>query len=179
MALFIAISAVNSVYCSFWDVVMDWSLGDWSAKYPLLREQLQFDHVWWYYCALVIDPILRFNWLIYIFAKDVQHSTVVSFYVALSEVLRRGIWAVFRIENEQCANNRRLKAYLEPPVPYTTSTEEPEGEPGDGGSETFASPAARTMRRAGTAHTQDYERRRPDVASAVEEDVPESDEEDE
>lgn len=52
---------------------------------------------------MLIDPIIRFNWIFYvIYANDMQHSNVVSFFVALSEACRRGVWIVFRVENEHC-----------------------------------------------------------------------------
>ena len=154
---------------------MDMSLGDISAKWPLLREQLLFGHIWWYYGVLIVDPILRFNWIFYvIFKDDVQHSTIVSFCVALSEVLRRGIWALFRVENEQCANNRQLLAARAPAMPYyaprTASVAE---------SATHQSPM-QALRRMGStmtaAHVQDYVRRQPKGSSM---DIAESDDDDE
>ena len=34
---------------------------------PLLRDQLAYRrHKWWYYAAMAIDPILRFNWIFYV-----------------------------------------------------------------------------------------------------------------
>jgi xenotropic and polytropic retrovirus receptor 1 len=82
---------------------MDWSLGDPWAQKPLLRDVLGYKRSWWYYAAMIVDPILRFNWIFYaIFADDVQHSAILSFFIALSEVFRRGIWTIFRVENEHC-----------------------------------------------------------------------------
>jgi hypothetical protein len=101
--LFIFWATINAVYCSVWDIVMDWSLMDPYAKHPFLRNTLGFKYAWWYYAAIVIDPVLRFNWIFYaIYGHDVQHSTKVAFLVALSEVLRRGMWQLFRVENEHC-----------------------------------------------------------------------------
>jgi hypothetical protein len=101
--LFIFWATINAVYCSVWDIVMDWSLMDPYAKHPFLRNTLGFKYAWWYYAAIVIDPILRFNWIFYaIYGHDVQHSTKIAFLVALSEVLRRGMWQLFRVENEHC-----------------------------------------------------------------------------
>lgn len=52
-----------------------------------------------YYVAMVVDPILRCNWIFYaIYSNEIQHSAMLSFSVALSEVLRRGIWTLFRVE---------------------------------------------------------------------------------
>lgn len=177
LVLFITFSTINSLYCSVWDIIMDMSLGDVSAKWPLLRKQMLFPHIWWYYGVLILDPILRFNWVFYvIFAGDSQHSTIVSFSVALSEAIRRGIWALFRVENEQCANNRHLIAAREPPIPYSAPMETVQPTEAD----TDESPVLQTLKRVGstmsTAHVQDYVRRRPKASSM---DIPESDDEDE
>ncbi|KAF2841148.1 EXS-domain-containing protein [Patellaria atrata CBS 101060] len=124
-ALFIFFGTVNSIYCSIWDLVMDWSLGDPYAKYPFLRETLGYKRVWWYYAAMIIDPILRFNWIFYaIYARDLQHSALLSFLVSLSEVFRRGMWSLFRIENEHCTNVGRFRASRDVPLPYEIDSEE-------------------------------------------------------
>ncbi|KAI9765518.1 MAG: hypothetical protein M1840_007344 [Geoglossum simile] len=122
-ALFIACASVNAVYCSIWDLLMDWSLGNPYARYPLLRDVLGFKHVWVYYAAMVLDPILRFNWVFFaIFANDIQHSALLSFAVSLSEILRRGMWSLFRMENEHCTNVGRFRASRDIPLPYSIST---------------------------------------------------------
>lgn len=98
---------------------MDWSLGDPYAKHPFLRQTLAYKQVWWYYLAMVLDPILRFNWIFYaIYADDIQHSSLVSFFVAFSEVCRRGMWTLFRVENEHCTNVGRFRASRDIPLPY-------------------------------------------------------------
>lgn len=64
-----------------------------------LRHVLGYKQTWMYYFAMVLDPILRFNWVFYaIFSRDIQHSALPSFLVSLSEVLRRGMWTLFRVE---------------------------------------------------------------------------------
>lgn len=103
---------------------MDWSLLDPRAPHAYLRTNLAYKWAWAYYAAMVIDPILRFNWIFYaIFAHDVQHSAVLSFFVALSEVTRRGIWVIFRVENEHCTNVARYRASRDVPLPYKLPTE--------------------------------------------------------
>lgn len=121
-AVFIFFAAVNSVYCTIWDVVMDWSLLNPSSKpHPFLRDTLAYKQTWLYYLAIVADPILRFNWIFYaIFADDIQHSAILSFAVSLSEVFRRGLWMLFRVENEHCTNVGRFRASRDVPLPYET-----------------------------------------------------------
>ncbi|SMR57090.1 unnamed protein product [Zymoseptoria tritici ST99CH_1E4] len=125
-SLFIAVACMNSVYTAVWDIGMDWSLGDWDAKYFLLRRTLGYrKNIWLYYFAMIIDPILRFNWIFYaIYTHDQQHSTIVSFMVSLSEVFRRGLWTLFRVENEHCSNIKKEMASRDLPLPYKLSHDE-------------------------------------------------------
>ncbi|KAF2179803.1 EXS-domain-containing protein [Zopfia rhizophila CBS 207.26] len=118
-AIFITFAILNSVYCSIWDVIMDWSLGNPYARNPYLRDTLGYKKVWVYYVALVLDPLLRFNWIFYaIWPIELQHSAILSFAVALSEICRRGIWTLFRVENEHCTNVGRFRASRDVPLPY-------------------------------------------------------------
>ncbi|WPH03848.1 Hypothetical protein R9X50_00673100 [Acrodontium crateriforme] len=120
-SFFIFCALVNAIYCSIWDIIMDWSLTmNPYIKPPLLRPVLAYRrHYWVYYMAMVVDPIVRFNWIFYaIFTEDTQHSAAVSFFIALTEIFRRGIWILFRVENEHCTNVGRFRAVRNAPLPY-------------------------------------------------------------
>jgi len=118
-AAFITFGLLNAVYTSVWDLIMDWSLGNPYAKHKLLREVLTFHRTWVYYVAMVVDVVIRFNWIFYaIFVNDLQHSAVLSFIISLSEVVRRGMWSIFRVENEHCTNVLLFRASRDVPLPY-------------------------------------------------------------
>ena len=90
-ALFMTVASINSVYCLMWDIFNDWSLSPISLRPTLALRK----HKWWYYAAIVEDAILRFVWIGYvIFPRDyqVQHSSMISFFIAFLEVCRRGVW---------------------------------------------------------------------------------------
>jgi xenotropic and polytropic retrovirus receptor 1 len=90
-ALFIAMAATNSIYCILWDIFNDWSISPIRLRTILAYRK----HKWFYYAAVVEDIVLRFLWLGYvIFPRDyqVQHSSIISFVIAILEVLRRGVW---------------------------------------------------------------------------------------
>ena len=94
-------------------------LGNPYAEHPFLREVLGYKNPWVYYTAMLIDPILRFNWIFYvIFTNELQHSALLSFIVSLSEILRRAMWTLFRVENEHCTNVGRFRASRDVPLPY-------------------------------------------------------------
>ena len=75
---------------------------------------------------MILDPILRFNWIFYaVFTGELQHSALLSFFVGFSEVCRRGIWTLFRVENEHCTNVGRFRASRDVPLPYDIMTPSP------------------------------------------------------
>lgn len=103
---------------------MDWSLLQPHANKKLLRDVRGYKNPYYYYAAIILDPILRFNWIFYaIYTSDLQHSTIVAFLVGLSECTRRGIWVIFRVENEHCSNVRSFKASRDVPLPYSIPEE--------------------------------------------------------
>lgn len=139
LALFITFSTINGVYtCKFqphysfggistnlaqnkaiWDLFMDFSLIQPHARHRFLRDVTALRSKWPYYVVMVLDPILRFAWIFYaIFTHNTQHSTIVSFLVSLAEASRRGMWALFRVENEHCANVSQYRASRDVPLPY-------------------------------------------------------------
>ena len=99
---------------------MDFSLLQQGTRNAGLREVIAFgNHKWLYYGILVLDPILRFSWIfLAIFTRNIQHGSIVAFLVAFVEVTRRGMWTIFRVENEHCTNITQQKASRDIPLPY-------------------------------------------------------------
>ncbi|KFY30921.1 hypothetical protein V493_01556 [Pseudogymnoascus sp. VKM F-4281 (FW-2241)] len=119
LAIFITVAVVNSIYSTLWDLFMDWSLLQPTAKHKFLRPVLGYKSPWYYYSAIVFDVLLRFNWIFYaFFTHNTQHSTIASFFISFSEANRRGVWTLFRVENEHAANVMRFKASRDVPLPY-------------------------------------------------------------
>ncbi|KAI0471787.1 EXS family-domain-containing protein [Xylariaceae sp. FL0804] len=135
LVLFIIFSALTGVYTSIWDLFMDFSLLQPDAREPFLRDILGLKRRWPYYAIMIVDPLLRFTWIFYaIFTYDREHSTFVSFLVAFGEVTRRGMWTLFRVENEHCSNVAQYKASRDLPLPYRLEHEplmEHPGGPGE------------------------------------------------
>ncbi|KAF8419786.1 EXS family-domain-containing protein [Terfezia claveryi] len=74
------------------------------AAWPFLRQEMAFKRPIIYYIAMIVNSLLRFNWIFYIIyaSSDIKNYTLVSFLISLSEVFRRWIWAFYRMDNEHC-----------------------------------------------------------------------------
>lgn len=159
-SLFILFASLNTIYSSFWDLFMDWSLMQITSKNILLRDELAFKSTIPYYTAMVVDPILRCNWVFYaIYANEVQQSAKVSFFVALAELLRRFLWVFFRVENEHCSNVLRFRASRDITLPYTVIKRK-HGEP-----ETPVGPPSSSLLR--PTRPEDEESRIPGTSPAI------------
>lgn len=200
--VFITFAIINGIYCSVWDIFMDWSLGNWWCSNFFLRERLAFKKKRFYYIAMVLDAVLRQQWIAYaIFTEDVQHSSLASFIVALAEVLRRGMWSLFRVENEHCNNVEHFRASRDIPLPYKISGDStprqsqdqqaPSGTISATGTDIerlpttdsslrhrrtpMQTPTVRALQRVGTAiaaaHAQDFEKKRKPVEGSQEEEA--------
>jgi xenotropic and polytropic retrovirus receptor 1 len=163
---------------------MDWSLLQPHASKRFLRDVRGYKVTWPYYLAMILDPILRFNWIFYaIYTQDISHNSLVSFLVGFSEITRRGMWVIFRVENEHCANVARFKASRDVPLPYTIPTESEQdfqraqGEPAPEGTPVATQPSPVLSRfrsrTSGALESQQEEsttssmRRRPSVPTPV------------
>lgn len=102
---------------------MDFSLLQSHAHHRYLRDIRALKTRWPYYLIMILDPILRFNWIFYaIFTHDTQHSSIASFLIGFAEVTRRGMWTLLRVENEHCSNVAQYKASRDVPLPYQIDT---------------------------------------------------------
>ncbi|KAL6150018.1 Xenotropic and polytropic retrovirus receptor 1 [Exserohilum turcicum] len=112
--IFIALATVNSSVNGAWDICYDWGLGNAQAKYPFLRRELGFP-CWLYYAAILVNILLRFTWILYVAVpQQLQHSAITSFGISVGEVCRRGLWSLFRIENEHYNRTSHLNNHEAP-----------------------------------------------------------------
>lgn len=156
---------------AIWDLLMDFSLLQPRSPKRFLRPITAIKPHLTYYVIMTVDPILRFSWiLIAIFTHSKQHSTVISFAVALLEATRRGMWALIRVENEHTTNVAMYKASRDVPLPYVFEESEPgelvSGDEEGHGEETEGTGLSRILAH---AHTQDFEKRRPGIEEEEEE----------
>lgn len=105
---------LNSFYSFYWDVTRDWELSLFSSarkspEYPYgLRRHLYFHAKEIYYCAIIIDLLLRCTWSFKL-SPHLDHFNDLEggiFLMEALEVFRRWIWVFFRVETEWVRNNR-------------------------------------------------------------------------
>ncbi|KAI3900717.1 hypothetical protein MKW92_003351 [Papaver armeniacum] len=119
------ISAVAAIY---WDLVLDWGLLRRNSKNPWLRDKLLVSQKSVYFVAMVTDVLLRFAWLQTVLNIQVSflHKEAMVALVACLEIIRRGVWNFFRIENEHVNNVGKFRAFTTVPLPFNYDEDEEE-----------------------------------------------------
>ncbi|KAI3893044.1 hypothetical protein MKW92_025997 [Papaver armeniacum] len=120
-AVAIISSAIAAIMSTYWDIVKDWGLLQRHSKNPWLRDKLLISHTSVYFIAMVLDVILRLAWLqsVVNFHVTFLHRTALTTIVACLEILRRGMWNFFRLENEHLNNVGKFRAFKSVPLPFS------------------------------------------------------------
>jgi hypothetical protein len=116
--LWIVFYFFSTCYVLYWDIVMDWGLGKLGSKNFLLRDALMFPR-WAYLLVIVLDTAGRFLWAWSLTPYTIpfiqlQFQSMIFGYI---EILRRFMWAIFRVENEHLNNCGKYRATLHVPLP--------------------------------------------------------------
>ncbi|KAK4376650.1 hypothetical protein RND71_002946 [Anisodus tanguticus] len=123
-------SLITTLFNTYWDIVVDWGLLRRKSKNKFLRNKLILRHKSVYFIAMVLDVLLRFAWLQLVLKFNVhslQKSTVSSIFACL-EVIRRGMWNFFRLENEHLNNVGKYRAFKSVPLPFVYHEDDEEKE---------------------------------------------------
>ncbi|XP_068641344.1 phosphate transporter PHO1 homolog 3-like [Aristolochia californica] len=113
-------SAIAALVSTYWDLVLDWGLLQRNSKNRWLRDKLLVRHKSVYFTAMVLNILLRFAWLQSVLNFDVPflHRKALVAIVASLEIIRRGIWNFFRLENEHLNNVGKYRAFKSVPLPF-------------------------------------------------------------
>ncbi|GAV61488.1 SPX domain-containing protein/EXS domain-containing protein [Cephalotus follicularis] len=116
-------SVVATVYQLYWDFVMDWGLLNPKSKNPWLRDDLVLKNKSIYYASMALNVILRAAWVeaVMKFRFSMMESNLVDFFLASFEVIRRGHWNFYRLENEHLNNVGHFRAVKTVPLPFRDS----------------------------------------------------------
>ncbi|ESQ33015.1 hypothetical protein EUTSA_v10003709mg [Eutrema salsugineum] len=113
-------SAMAVVFCTYWDLVYDWGLLNRTSKNPWLRDELLLPYKEVYFMAMILNVVLRFAWMqtVLDFKFESMHTQTVIALVASLEIIRRGIWNFFRLENEHLNNVGKYRACKTVSLPF-------------------------------------------------------------
>ena len=107
----IFIGAASTIYNLFWDIYLDWGCGRKNDKYPFLREKLTYPPVA-YYLAIFYDIIVRTTWTWnFIHIKDSLNEWK-NILTCTLEAIRRAVWVLIRVENENLSNPENYRTIL-------------------------------------------------------------------
>ena len=111
----IIIGVVATCYLIFWDIYMDWDLGQIRSKNFYLRDKLMYPK-YYYYWTIVTNFFLRFTWIYNIFiSTGIAGDLIKIFIFSFLEIFRRIQWTFFRVENENQNNFEKYRAILDIP----------------------------------------------------------------
>ncbi|CAL5367765.1 unnamed protein product [Camellia sinensis] len=120
-------SAVATLASPYWDIVIDWGLMRRNSRNPWLRDKLLISNKSVYFVAIVLDVMLRLAWMqsvLGFYEAPFLHRTAVIAIVACLEIIHRGIWNFFRLENEHLTNVEKYQAFKSVPLPFNYDDEE-------------------------------------------------------
>ncbi|XP_038889138.1 phosphate transporter PHO1 homolog 9-like isoform X2 [Benincasa hispida] len=114
-------SAIATILGTYWDIVEDWGLLQRNSKNPWLRDKLLISNKSVYFVAIVLNILLRLAWMQSVLglreAPFIHRQTLIAI-VAVLEIIRRGIWNFFRMENEHLNNVGKFRAFNSVPLPF-------------------------------------------------------------
>uniref|UniRef100_A0A0D9WQ10 EXS domain-containing protein n=1 Tax=Leersia perrieri TaxID=77586 RepID=A0A0D9WQ10_9ORYZ len=120
LSLVIIVSSIATIYQLYWDFVKDWGLLQFNSKNPWLRNDLILKQKYIYFLSMGLNLILRLAWLQTVIHPNIGSldSRVTLFFLAALEVIRRGHWNFYRLENEHLNNAGKFRAVKVVPLPF-------------------------------------------------------------
>ncbi|WBW74913.1 SPX/EXS domain protein [Schizosaccharomyces osmophilus] len=115
-------AGINAMFSYTWDITMDWSLFIRKDDRWEFRKHRLLKRIWPYALAMIFNFVIRIAFIFYtIFPNHIQHSSGISFFITLSELFRRCLWNVLRVENEEIYNRENLRAARELKIDFIRS----------------------------------------------------------
>ncbi|KAL6551580.1 hypothetical protein OROGR_007734 [Orobanche gracilis] len=114
-------SGFTTIYNTYWDIIVDWGLLRRKARNPWLRDKLLLSSKAVYFVAIVVNILLRLVWMQLVLDfhdAPFLHKKAMVAIVACLEIIRRGIWNFFRLENEHFNNVGEYRAFKSVPLPF-------------------------------------------------------------
>ncbi|KAK1374541.1 phosphate transporter PHO1-like [Heracleum sosnowskyi] len=126
LCLVVIMSSIATVYQLYWDFVKDWGLLQKGSKNPWLRNDLILRRKFIYFFSMGLNLVLRLAWLqtvLHYNFSSIDHR-ITGLILAALEVIRRGQWNFYRLENEHLNNAGKFRAVKIVPLPFHEVDEE-------------------------------------------------------
>ncbi|KFK33778.1 hypothetical protein AALP_AA5G058900 [Arabis alpina] len=114
-------SSIATLFNTYWDIFKDWGLMNRNSKNPWLRDKLLVPYKSIYFIVMVVNVVLRLAWMqtvLGIKEAPFLHKRALVAVVGSLEIVRRGIWNFFRLENEHVNNVGKYRAFKSVPLPF-------------------------------------------------------------
>ncbi|ESQ32597.1 hypothetical protein EUTSA_v10005314mg [Eutrema salsugineum] len=114
-------SSIATLFNTYWDIFKDWGLMNRNSKNPWLRDKLLVPYKSIYFIVMVVNVVLRLAWMqtvLGIKEAPFLHQRALVAVIASLEIVRRGIWNFFRLENEHLNNVGKYRAFKSVPLPF-------------------------------------------------------------
>ncbi|RCV08853.1 hypothetical protein SETIT_1G360400v2 [Setaria italica] len=113
-------SSGATIYQLYWDFVMDWGFLNPKSKNLWLRDQLILKNKSIYYVSMMLNLALRLAWAQSVMKLKLGRveSRLLDFSLASLEIIRRGHWNFYRLENEHLNNAGKFRAVKTVPLPF-------------------------------------------------------------
>ncbi|XP_008813337.2 phosphate transporter PHO1-2-like [Phoenix dactylifera] len=120
LAAVIIFSTAATLYQLYWDFVKDWGLLDPNSRNPWLRDELILKNKCIYYVSIALNFLLRLAWIENVMRLNLGQveNRLVDFLLASVEIIRRGHWNFYRLENEHLNNVGKFRAVKTVPLPF-------------------------------------------------------------
>lgn len=126
LALVVITSTIATIYQLYWDFVKDWGLLKPRSKNPWLRDELIIKQKTVYFLSMALNFVLRLAWVQTVMHlkmtgpgyRETPADKVTGFVLASLEVIRRGHWNFYRLENEHLNNVGKFRAVKTVPLPF-------------------------------------------------------------
>lgn len=113
-------SSGATIYQLFWDFVKDWGFFTPKSKNLWLRDDLILKNKSIYYVSMIVNLALRLAWTESVMKVHAtkNETRLLDFSLASLEIIRRGHWNFYRLENEHLNNVGKFRAVKTVPLPF-------------------------------------------------------------
>jgi hypothetical protein len=120
--LLLSVRLFYSLISLYWDINMDWGLGQGRMKIKPTEKQVMIAYPpWTYYAVIIIDGLTRFIWLPFLLFQIYDyHASYGSYILGIIEILRRFVWNFVRVEIEHVHNCEKYLVTEELHLPFAT-----------------------------------------------------------